>query len=244
VRRERSGICSPDGPSGNVPGVKAPVASIGLLVAVVSLGVRVDAHRLDEYLQATRVSIDLDRVTLEIDLTAGASLAAKVVGWMDQDRDGEFSSNERSVYAQQVIDSVTLTLDGQPGRVTLIDSTFPEPGEMAEGVGTIRLRAAATMRKLASGRHVLTLFNAHHPEVSVYLANVLVPADKRITIASQRRDPAQQTLTLDYDVASGIWPSIVLATLVLALLGFRSYGRFFDRGRRATMRASAPSSRA
>ena len=35
------------------------------------------AHRLDEYLQATRLSIDIDRVDLEIDLTAGSAMASR-----------------------------------------------------------------------------------------------------------------------------------------------------------------------
>jgi len=33
------------------------------------------AHRVDEYLQATRLSIDLDRVEVEINLTPGIDLA-------------------------------------------------------------------------------------------------------------------------------------------------------------------------
>ena len=36
------------------------------------------AHRLDEYLQATRLPIDIEHVDLEIDLTAGAALASNV----------------------------------------------------------------------------------------------------------------------------------------------------------------------
>ena len=50
------------------------------------------AHRVDEYLQATRLSIDLERVDLEIDLTAGAAMASKVFAWIDTNRDGEISA--------------------------------------------------------------------------------------------------------------------------------------------------------
>jgi hypothetical protein len=238
-------ICTARALGGNVRPVRARLA---LLVAFVILGVHLDAHRLDEYLQATRVAIERDRVTVEIDLTPGASLAAKVVGWMDTNGDGQLSSNEHAAYAQQVIESVTLSLDGQPGRLTLIDSVFPQPGEIAEGTGTVRLRATAKMSNVASGRHVLMISNAHHPETSVYLVNALVPADHRITIASQRRDPAQQALTLEYDVLYGAWPLVLLIALTATILALRSgipYRLFRERaGRREAMRASAPSSRA
>jgi len=41
-----------------------------IAIAVLAIPPTATAHRLDEYLQATRVSIDVDRVDLEIDLTA------------------------------------------------------------------------------------------------------------------------------------------------------------------------------
>jgi hypothetical protein len=223
------------------------IATIGAVVAILIVGVRVDAHRLDEYLQATRVSIELDRVTLEIDLTPGASLASKVIQWIDADGNGQLSGTERSAYAQQVIDSVTVSLDGMPKALALTDSAFPDFETMPLGTGTIRLRAAAGLPAAASGRHVLTILNSHRPETSVYLANAMVPADQRIAIASQRRDPSQSRLTLEYDVASGRWPWVVLLALLLVILGIRSgflYRLLPGRARRrGAVRATAPSSR-
>ena len=52
------------------------------------------AHRLDEYLQATRVAIARDRIDLEIDLTPGATIAASIATEIDTDRDGRFSPAE------------------------------------------------------------------------------------------------------------------------------------------------------
>jgi len=46
-----------------------------IAIAVLAIPPTATAHRLDEYLQATRVSIDVDRVDLEIDLTAGTAIA-------------------------------------------------------------------------------------------------------------------------------------------------------------------------
>ena len=36
------------------------------------------AHRLDEYLQAARLGIDPDRVELQLDLTPGAAVPARI----------------------------------------------------------------------------------------------------------------------------------------------------------------------
>ena len=48
---------------------RARVVSAAALGVWLATPAPAGAHRLDEYLQATRVSIDLDRVGLEIDLT-------------------------------------------------------------------------------------------------------------------------------------------------------------------------------
>jgi hypothetical protein len=177
-----------------------------LAVAAISLGrpAAAGAHRLDEYLQATRVSIDIDRVVLEIDLTPGARVATTVSEWIDTDRDGRLSAVESTAYADQVLGLIRLTWDGHPATITLLDARLPAPDDMAAGVGTIRLRGIARIAS-TSGHHELTYVNAHRAQSSLYLVNALVPSDRRITIASQQRDPAQHRLTLEYDVAHAGW---------------------------------------
>ena len=192
-----------------------------VLVAWFACAPRAEAHRLDEYLQATRVSIELDRVTVEIDLTAGTSLAASVFGWIDTDADGQLSGAERAAYARQVIDSVMLTADGRRVTLAVNGSDFPDRREMTEGIGAVRLRANARIPSAESGRHVLTYLNSHRSESSVYLANALVPTDNRIAITSQRRDPAQHMLTLEYDVAYGAWPQVLLLASAIGILSLR-----------------------
>ena len=159
------------------------------------------AHRLDEYLQATRLALDIDRVSLDIDLTPGVSVAARVFGWMDTNRDGEISTTETEAYARRILSGVVLSVDGRAVPVTLVDSRFPDARDMTAGVGTIRLRAASKIPPASAGRHQLAYVNDHRPEMSVYLVNALVPADPRFRITDQRRDPTQHTFTLDYDVA-------------------------------------------
>ena len=179
-------------------GVAAAVISVAGLLGAAPL----EAHRLDEYLQATRLSIGSGRVDVELDLTPGAAIAERIGRDIDVDGDGRFSAAEADVYARSVLATLTLSADGRALAMTLEGQTLPERAAMFEGVGTIRLRAAATLPSRSSGRHTLEYRNAFQAAASVYLTNTLVPDDRRITIDAQDRDPLQQRLTVTYDVAS------------------------------------------
>jgi hypothetical protein len=167
----------------------------------------VGAHRLDEYLQATRVAIDRDRINVDIDLTPGISIARQVATWIDVNRDGEISHAESLAYGRQVLGSLTVSVDGAAMPLNVLETTAPTIGEMAMGVGTLRVRASTGMPPGASGRHQVTIVNTHHPESSAYLANALVPGDKGIAILGQRRSPDQQSLTIEYEVGLSGFPA-------------------------------------
>ncbi len=160
------------------------------------------AHRLDEYLQATRLSIDIEHVDLEIDLTAGNALASRVFAWIDTNRDGQVSGAEGDAYARQMLRSVVLKVDGYPVPITLAGTSFPQFRDMRLGVGTIRLWATAKVPSAGAGRHQVSFLNTHRPESSVYLVNALVPENPRIQLGEPRRDRAQLSLTLDYTITA------------------------------------------
>jgi hypothetical protein len=178
------------------------------------------AHRLDEYLQATRLSIDLERVGLEIDLTAGAAVAPEVFASIDANLDGQISNAEGEAYARQMLRSVLLSVDGRPAPITLVEIRVPPFRDMTLGVGTIQVRATANVSAAGAGRHQVSYFNAHRSEASVYLVNALVPANPRIQLAGQRRDRTQHGLTLDYTVmADARWTQIYSLLAGLAMAG-------------------------
>lgn len=171
------------------------------LVLFVALAVRpvpAAAHRLDEYLQATRLAVGVDRVGVEIDLTAGISVAPQIVQAIDTNGDGRISAAEGETYARRVLRDVVLTVDGRRTRVSLLDCQFPDASDMMLGVGLIRLRGSADLPAAGAGSHRASFLNAHWPDTSVYLANALVPSDRRLRIDGQRRDVAQRGLTIDY----------------------------------------------
>jgi hypothetical protein len=205
------------------------VVLCGCLASVAPAG----AHRLDEYLQATRLSIDTEHVDLEIDLTAGAALAAKVFAWIDTNGDGEISAAEGEAYARQMLGSVVLKVDGWPVPVTLAGASFPQFGDMSLGTGTIRLRATARVPSAGAGRHQVYFLNTHRAESSVYLVNALVPENPRIRLGAPRRDVGQLSLTLDYTVIGGAasrWDRTLALLAGLATVGWLLW-RFTVRGR-------------
>jgi hypothetical protein len=160
----------------------------------------VGAHRLDEYLQATRVGIERERVNLEIDLTPGVSVARQVTAWIDSDGNRVISMPESLAYGRRVLDALSVTVDGRAVSVELSGVEAPSVADIEAGTGTLRLRASAVIPSTRACRHELTLINSHHPETSVYLANALVPSDTSIQVLDQRRSVDQHSFTMGYNV--------------------------------------------
>jgi hypothetical protein len=192
------------------------------------------AHRLDEYLQATRVGIERDRVNVDIDLTPGVSIAGQVMAWLDLNGDGEISSTESIAYGRQVLASLAMSVDGEPVRLSGLDAQAPAIAEMAMGLGTIRVRASG-ISSSRSGRHQLTIINTHHPESSVYLANALVPSDKGIEILGQHRSADQHSLTIEYEIGMSAfrariaWLGVVVTLVSTTFWARRRLGHFSQR---------------
>jgi hypothetical protein len=175
-------------------------SAIGVLTLLLVLisGGWTSAHRRDEYLQATRLAIDPDRVQIELDLTPGIAVADAVLAEIDLDANGSISVAEARAYSDRVLTEIALDVDGMPLRVELVDSAFPTFDTVRKGEGTTRIQAVASMPRLADGLHHLRYRNAYRSDIGVYLANALVPASDRVTVASQRRDVDQRDLVVDY----------------------------------------------
>jgi hypothetical protein len=164
------------------------------------------AHRLDEYLQAARVSLARDGVTIDVDLTPGASVAPAVLEIVDADRDGALSPIEAGAYGRAVLGDLVLELDGRPVALTLHRVEASSPGEMRDGMGTIQVRAVGRIGPLRAGHHQLYFRNNHRPGGSVYLVNALIPDDRSVSVTGQTRDVRQQEGRIDYTVGAR-WPA-------------------------------------
>jgi hypothetical protein len=171
----------------------------GLLLLVLVTDAR--AHRLDEYLQATRISVATNSISLSIDLTPGVAVADQLLVAIDKDRDGRVSEAEAAAYAQRMLKDLQLQLDETVLTLSLVDASFPSLPEVKDGLGVIRIKANAPVGQLAAGKHTLTLTNAHLPAISVYLVNALVPKADAIEITKQTRDELQKNYRLEFRVS-------------------------------------------
>ena len=191
------------------------------VVALLTAPAEAAAHRLDEYLQAARVSLARDRLTLELDLTPGASIASSIVTLLDRDGDGSITPIEAREYGLAVLSSLVVELDGRAIALTLTRAEVPPLEEMHDGVGSIRLQAVGRVDISGAGRRLLYFKNNHRPEGSVYLVNALVPEDRRMAVLAQTRDPQQREIRIEYAVGPP-WPIralwLIVAAAVLATL--------------------------
>jgi hypothetical protein len=175
---------------------KALFVAAGILLVFVCA---VSAHRLDEYLEATRLSLAANQVGVEIDLTPGVDVAPMIFSLINTDHDGRISASEGEKYAKQVVQETVLEIDGRRFRLDLLRYEFPSFQEMNAGEGTIRIYARAPWTGTA-GQHRLVYQNNHRPDLGVYLVNALRPGIPNIEITEQHRDPLQRGLNLAFVV--------------------------------------------
>jgi hypothetical protein len=188
---------------------------LALILAVI-VGTEVSAHRRDEYLQAARLAIAPGRVELQLDLTPGIAVAEAIIADIDRNRDGSLSPDEKEAYVGRVLNGIALEVDGHPIQVRPVASRFPDLDAFRRGEGTIELQSNADLPHLSEGAHQLSYRNTHRRDVSVYLANALVPDSDRVAVSAQLRDTDQRDLTIRYVLRDGPEPSSFARAWLLA----------------------------
>ena len=160
------------------------------------------AHRLDEYLQATLISVEKDHVEVSMRLIPGIAVSSAVIASIDTNGDGVLSPQERWDYAQRVLSELALSIDGKKLEPKLKSADFPQIQEMRDGLGEIQIEYTA---KLPGGgpNRKLILENNNQRQRAVYLVNALAPSDPGISIVAQKRNQVQSTYELDYTQAGG-----------------------------------------
>lgn len=165
--------------------------------ALLSLGGVASAHRLDEYLQATLITVGQDHVQASMRLIPGVAVASSVIASIDSDGDGVLSAAEQRAYAERVLGDLSLTLDGNRLRPQLVSLSFPSIEQMKEGLGEIELEFTADLPRGGPDRRLI-LENRHQDRKAAYLVNALVPRDPDIRIVAQNRNEQQSFYELDY----------------------------------------------
>jgi hypothetical protein len=178
--------------------VTAVGRSVWLLLGLLALPSTGLAHRLDEYLQATLVTIEPGGVRLQMNFTPGVAVAERVLAQIDRDRDNVISPAEAAAYAELVRRDLTLLLDQRKLSLKLTASSFPVPAELRTGWGFIQMEFSAPVSPLSPGLHKLTLRNRHLPSLSVYLFNAAKPGSDQIRITRQTRNKNQRTGEIEF----------------------------------------------
>jgi hypothetical protein len=177
--------------------------ALSVAIAIGAGGV-VSAHRLDEYLQAARIDLLPDGVTIDLHVTPGAEVADSILATVDRDGNGITSVEEQNAYAEYVLGALETRVDGTPLRLQLQSAVFSRPEEFRRGEGMIRLRVSGRHLPLPAGRHQLFFANRHLGRQSVYLANALVPGNNSVSVLQQRRTFDQSALTIEYSVGASL----------------------------------------
>jgi hypothetical protein len=176
------------------------VRCLALLLGLLALPSTIFAHRLDEYLQATLVTIDPGGVRLQINLTPGVAVAEKVLTLVDHNHDGVISTNEAEAYSELLKRDLFVRLDRRKLALKLSASNFPPPTELRTGWGIMQVEFCSTAGPLAAGVHRLTVKNRHLPGLSVYLFNAAQPKSGSIQITGQKRNQSQSSGEIEFTI--------------------------------------------
>lgn len=172
---------------------------------VLMLAQAASAHRIDEYLQATLISVEAKQVHAAMRLIPGVQAAPGIINTIDSDGDGVFSDGEQRAYAARVLADLGVRVDGLPARPLLQTLRFPSAAQLGDGLGEIVIEynvalppCALQGQEHACGERHFSLENHHQRSGSVYLMNALAPQDALTTILAQQRNPQQSTYDITF----------------------------------------------
>lgn len=174
-----------------------------IVVCVLLCGNAAWAHRIDEYLQATILSVEANRVHASMRLIPGVLVAPVVIAAIDSDHDGVFSDAEKRAYAERVVRDLSITVDGKVAHPELDAWTLPEATQLRDGLGEIHIEYHVDVPSSAGANRSMVLANHHLNDASVYLVNVEVPQDSALRIVDQKRNAKQSVYELDYEQVGG-----------------------------------------
>ena len=188
---------------------------IAVAASLLLFGRIASAHRIDEYLQATILTVEKDHVQASMRLIPGIAVSSSVMASIDSNGDGVLSEREQRAYAERVLGDLSLTVDGESLSPKLVSVEFPQGEQMREGLGEIHVMFTADLPHGGPTRRLI-LENHHQNKDSAYLVNTVIPRDHDIRIVAQNRNEQQSFYELDYEQAGGpsagtlslLWTSI------------------------------------
>ena len=86
-----------------------------------------NAHRLDEYLQAVLITVERNRIDLQVRLTPGVAVLPSVLAGIDSNADGVIAESEQQAYTARVLGDLSVTVDDVSLKPRVVSTSFPAP---------------------------------------------------------------------------------------------------------------------
>ena len=176
------------------PARSAATVAVGLALC----GGSASAHPLDEVIQAAYLTIAPGEIQLDLEIQPGILVAQDIARVVDANGDRRISPAEARAYGERTLRNSSLTVDGGPATLRLVNVETPPYAQLAQGY-IMHIHAVATRRDRVGAR-VFAYLNRYAPLKSQYQANVFLSAGSGWTfdVASQGHSPDGRGLTVAY----------------------------------------------
>jgi len=154
------------------------------------------AHVLDEYLQATFISVEKDQLKADLFLTPGVAVLPAVLAEIDTDGNGTFSESEQRTYAERVVKDLSFAVNDTALVPRLRSFDFPTLQQLRDGRGDIHLEFTVKVAGSEPNRK-FRFENRHQSQIAAYQVNCLATRDPGIRIGTQHRNNLQSTYELE-----------------------------------------------
>jgi hypothetical protein len=175
--------------------------TLAVFACLLLLANQASAHRLDEYLQATIISLQADYLDVSMRLIPGVSIAPAVIAAIDGNGDGVLSATEQRTYAERVLADLWVTIDGKSVQPHLASYDFPQPAEMRQGLGEIHIEYSAELPR-SDADHSLVIVNHHSARVRYTSSMRKSPATP--VFASSRRNEMRNRQCMSWTTNSPV----------------------------------------
>ncbi len=186
---------------------------VGLLGIVFLFPAVAYAHPADQYLQSAYLTLDAEKITVELDLTAGPLIAGGLLAQIDTSKDGEIGQEEASQYAAVVLNHLSLSVNDRPLPLVQTSLEYPTAQAFTAGLGTFKLFAVAAFHSGSDASNYLAFLNTHHPEISAYQVNIFTARAASISLGAPIRDALQRGIEIDYRIGLNFASPTVVAPI-------------------------------
>ncbi len=184
------------------------------------------AHPMDSLNQAAYITLQPQKVSIELDFTPGELVAAQFV----QEFDGKSLNLETlQKFTQKLLKREHFRLDEKEIDLKLefAQSQIPDLALLKSGGAQLQLLLIGDLPNV-SGKHQFVFENKYQPVKSAYAANVFVES-KDVQIIQQSRDSNLQVFRVDFQAPQNSnfawwWVVIAVGLIAVVLLIARPFG--------------------